>query len=83
MNGHLYSFQGHEGQENCAVFSPCGRFIISGSRGDNSLKTWVNWKMLCEDNLLQDGGDWAAKQYAGVNHDGASIEGSVASAFRG
>ena len=82
MNGYLYTYEGHSSSWNCAAFSPCGKFIVSGGR-DNLMLTWVNWKKLSDDGLLQNGGDWAAKQYVRVNHDGASIAGKTASSLKG
>ena len=83
MNGHLYTYKGHTENRICVAFSPCGKFIISGGRKDHLMLNWVNWKMLEDDGLLQNGGDWAAKQYAQVNYDGASIEEKTARSLRG
>ena len=60
-----------------------GKLIVSGGWNDQTILAWVNWPMLADDGALQDGGDWATKQYARVNHDGASIAGKVATALKG
>ena len=80
---HLYSYQGHSDYPNCAAFSPCGKLIVSGGLNDNMILAWVNWPKLADEGAIQNGGDWATKQYARVNHDGASIAGKVTTALKG
>ena len=81
MNGHCSTYMGHTGDKNCVAFSPCGRFIVSGGFNDHLMLTWVNWKMLQDDGVLQ--ARWRDTQYAGVNFEGASIEDTAASSLRG
>ena len=84
MKGHVHTYQGHINGNNCAVISPCSRFIVSaGNHFNDFILTWVNWKMLRDDGPLEDGGDWATKQYAQCNFEGASIQNNLRNAFRG